>query len=207
MGCAGRVLAALGLLAIVGVAWLRGPEIRERMAPEREPSDLEAVEAVATRALEGYRAVLGGEADRWILTAEEVEGLLRTEAGDRLPVGSADVGVRLVDGEARIDLQVAFELLPELVELERVRGVLPDRIPLTLRGTLLTLDETEAVLVVRRVDAVGVPIPRALFPAALGPLGSDRRAELPPEALPVPLPTGIGSAYIDGDRLVLLESP
>jgi hypothetical protein len=49
-----------------------------------------------------------------------------------------------------------------------------------------------------------VPLPSRTIPGILRALGRVHREGLPPDALAVPLPGGLASAYVEEDSLVLV---
>ena len=64
-----------------------------------------------------------------------------------------------------------------------------------------------AALLVRQIEASRIPLPRSLIPEILEAMGRVEEEGLPPEAITVPLPTGLGSAYILTDSLILSNHP
>jgi len=138
------------------------------------------------------------------LSAAEVESLLRYEWDRYLPNGVSDPTLRFRDGEVLLSVQVARDQLPSVPELENLRGLLPDPLPVQVRGRVLSLEGSEAGFLIHRIDAAGIPIPRTLFPRFLERLATGtRRPDLPPEAITVPLPPGIRSVGLEGDRMVV----
>ena len=204
LGCVGRMLALLGLVAILVLAWTRGPELWDWVRDGSAGTEEEVFrEAVAADVLERYRTLVDGEVEEVSFTTVELQSVLEHALSDHLPEGTEGASVRLEEGELRLGMRVALSHLPSIPELERVRAILPDPVPIELRGALLTVEDGEAVFLVRRIDAAGIPLPRAMYAGILHSLDPTERGELPPEALRVPLPTGVRSAYIDGDRLVV----
>lgn len=204
LGCLGRAAALVVLVAIVWLAWQRGPQLWEsvRDAPAELPLGIPE-EELAQQVLARYQMLADGEVDRLALSAAELQSTLRHSLSDRLPEGVEDLSVRLEDSEARLGARVALDHLPVAAELERVRAILPDPVPIELRGVLVTLEDGQALFLVRRIDAGGIPLPRSIYSGLVESLDPGDRGPLPPEAVRVPLPTGTGSVYIDGDRLVL----
>ena len=214
-GCLGRVLAFLLLLTLVVVAWRWAPEAWDRVSESAAGSEATVVEsspgmaeAVVER-LQGFleggvEGGVEGEAEREMsFTGEEMESLLRYELVGYIPDGVSDPSVRFRDGEVTLGLRLAAERIPAIPELDQIRTLLPDTVPVQIRGRVLALEGPEAALLVHRIDAAGIPIPRRLFPRILQGLSLSDRGDLPPEAVAFPLPQGIRSVRLVEDRLVL----
>lgn len=212
-GCLGRVLALVLLAVAVVAAWRFGPELAERFPelteriPEvRTGSTTEVSPEAADEALERYSTLRSGGSTEVTFSAIELESLLLYRLADHVPAGISDPSIRIGDGEVRARLDVALRLLPALPDLEGLRDVLPDPVPVEFRGLVVTLEGGHAAFLVRRIDAAGVPVPRrfhADIAEAVDPL---RDEELPPEAISLPLPEGVGELRVLGDEL-LVRSP
>lgn len=148
-----------------------------------------------------------GESAEMALGQAEVASVLEYSAPGVLPRGISPPDVELRDGRVRLSTRVAISALPPMPELERVLGILPDTVPVEIDGSLMPFGDTEAALVVHRIQASGIPLPRRLIPRLLETLGRTDRTALPPDALIVPLPGGLRSAYILSDSLILVAAP
>lgn len=148
----------------------------------------------------------GGSAEL-ALGESEVASVLRYSAPGVLPGGISPPEVELRNGRVRLSSRVALSALPPVPELERVLGILPDTVPVEIDGSLMPFDDTETALVVHRIRASGIPLPRRLIPRLLEALGRTDRTALPPDAMIVPLPGGLRSAYILSDSLILVATP
>jgi hypothetical protein len=204
-GCLRRLLGLLFLGGILWVAWEHGSDIRswteDRLGLERaraEPSP-----ELARGAMARYQALLEGRRDEASFTQEEMESVLRWELEGLLPPGTSAPTVRFQDSEAIVGMGVALEALPRIPELDGLTEILPDTVQVTLRGLLLTLEGGDAVFLVRRIEAASVPLPRRLNARIVESLGLGGGDDLPPATVPLPLPYGIRSVYIHGERLIL----
>jgi hypothetical protein len=204
-GCIRRLLGLLILTVILWVAWEHGSDIRawteDRLGIERvgaEPSP-----ELARGAMARYQGLLEGRRDEASFTQEEMESVLRWELEGLLPPGASAPTVRLQDSEAIVGMGVALESLPRIPELDGLMEILPDTVQVTFRGFLLTLEGGDVVFLVRRIEAASVPLPRRLNARIVESLGLARGDHLPPAAVPLPLPPGIRSVYIHGERLIL----
>lgn len=205
-GCLERVLALVVLAILLVAAWRFGPDVWERavgVEEETSESEVEPSPELADLALERFRRTIAGEAETSSFSALELESLLRYRAADHLPQGVTEPTVEIRDGELRLGAQVSVELLPRIPELERVRELLPDRVPVELRGLLLTLEGVGPVFLVQRIAAAGVPIPRRLHEEVLEGVRTGEGRGLPPEAIRLPLPVGIRTLRVQDGELII----
>ncbi len=205
-GCAGRASALLLLLAVVAAAWVYGPEVAREFRGGDSVAPRSATTTspeLAAEAVNRYQEMVERELGEAEFTATELESIIQFRLPEYLPTGVGEPSLRFRDGEAIVGLRMSREILPELPELERVLEILPDTVPVQLRGTLVTRGEGLAAFVVRRIDVANVPIPRRFYPRILEGIDPRDRDGLPPEAVSIPLPAGVGAALIREDRLVL----
>jgi hypothetical protein len=208
-GCVSRAFALVLLLLLVGAAWRFGPDLYQEVRGG-SGEELRATEPTPELAMEAEERVAGlleGELEEISLAAVEIESLLRFRSPVPWPEGVSPPEVGLRDDELHLGIRLSRDRLPTLPELEGILGFLPDTVPVQLRGRVLAVGGGEAALLVHRVDASAIPIPRRFFPAILERVQPQRREDLPPEALALPLPGGIESARVAGDRLILTRRP
>jgi hypothetical protein len=148
------------------------------------------------------RAGQGGE--RLLLDETELTSVVRYAAFGVLPPGVENPRVELRGDKAWFRARVALGAFPDLPAFEEVAGLLPDTVDLELRGTLMPFDDGHAVLHVERMEASRIPLPSRMIPAILRAFGRVHRDGLPGDALALPLPDGLASAYLEDDRLVLV---
>lgn len=206
-GCVGRAAALLLLGAVVGAAWIYGPDAAREFRSEHGAASSAAAAPspeIAAEAVNRYQEVVEGELDEGEFTAVELESILTYRLPEYLPEGIDEPSIRFRDGELILGLRMARTLLPDVPELERIMEILPDTVPVQIRGSLLPVGEREAAFMVRRIDVANVPIPRRFYARILEGLDPREREGLPAEAISVPLPPGVGSALIRNDRLVLI---
>lgn len=205
-GCFRKALS-LVLLVVVGLAaWLWGPELWRRwvpssaeVAPEAVPS-AELAEATLDR-LEAFRAGSAGEQLR--LGEAELTSVIRHALPGVLPPGVDQPTIRISDGRLHLSARVAIDAFPDLPSLREVVQILPDTVPVEMRGLLTPLDASRVALHVDRVEAANVPLPARLIPDVLRGLGRKDVRDLPPHALAIPLPEGLDGVYLLQDSLVL----
>lgn len=216
-GCLRGCLGTVGVVAVVtAIAWV-GWRSGDRVFPRLEAlvgiageagSDTAApvpTPELAEATLERVDRLRSGEGEpRLELAASEITSVMRYALPGVIPPGVEDPQVRLAEGKVHVAARIALAAFPDLPALEDVAGLLPDTVDLALRGTLLPFDAEHAVLHVERVEASRIPLPARMIPPILRGLGRTDRPGLPADALLVPLPEGLASAYVEADRLVLV---
>lgn len=206
-----RVTAALVALALVGYAGWRWGDDAVTAVTDRTASVPEAREEATPELAEEARKAIDAlrrdpDAVEISLTAVELESLVRYSAPGVLPEGVIPPRVAFRSGEIHLEGRVAVDAFPPVPEVERIVGVLPDTVSVQVVGSVLPYEEGWAVLRVQRIRVAGIPLPRRLTPRVLEILGRRERQGLPPDAMDVPLPAGLSSAYILTDSLVLVAA-
>lgn len=211
-GCVGKGLSLLLLLLAAGWAgWKWGPDIvpeverflggseaeaEARPAPSRE---------IAESALDRVEMLRGGGGpERLLLGGVELSSVVRYSLPGVLPPGVVNPEVELQDGYVFLSAIVARDAFPDFPSLKEVLGILPDSVQIRMRGQILPFDDGFAQLRVDRLQAMKIPLPDRFVPEVLDALGRRDRKGLPEDALQVPLPEGVASAYVVQDSLVLV---
>lgn len=176
--------------------WVPAPEgtVPERPTPELAESTLERFESF--RRGEGER--------RMALGGPELSAVVRYALPGIIPPGVDQPTVSLEGGRVRVSARVALEAFPRLPQLDQVVGLLPDTVLLEMEGALVPLDQSFLALLVDRVEASRIPVPRRMVADVLTGLGRSGPASLPPDALSVPIPDGVHQVFVQQDSLVLL---
>jgi hypothetical protein len=209
-GCFGSIVM-IGLLIVAAYGgWRWGAPVFERFerwtgrAPdESAPAVSQELADVTLRRFESFRRGDGG--DRLSLGSAEVESVLRFGVPGLVPASIAEPRVQFSDGSVQVTGNLAVEAVSDLPDLGGVLGFLPDTLEVAIEGTLVPFDNTHAALVVHRIQAMRIPLPDRMIPEFLWAFGRDRDSEMSQDAMPVPLPEGIESAYILRDSLVLVH--
>lgn len=178
---------------------VRGDSVAEAGAPEPSP---EIAEATLNR-FERFRAGEAGD-EQLLLGGTELSSVVRYALPGILPPGVTEPAVELSDGRLFLSARVALNAFPELPSLEEVVGLLPDTVPIRMGGSFGPRDASSGVLYVDAVQAARIPLPNRFIPEILRALGREANEELPANALVVPLPKGLRSAYVRRDSLVLV---
>jgi hypothetical protein len=175
----------------------RADPAAESVGPTPSPQLAEAT-------LDRFEAFRSGEGERLVLGGAELSSVVRYSLPGIIPPGVEEPTVVLRGGKVLLGARIALAAFPDLPALDEVAGLLPDTVDIQLRGTLLPFDEGHAAFHVERVEASRVPLPSRTIPGILRALGRVHREGLPPDALAVPLPGGLASAYVEEDSLVLV---
>lgn len=204
-----RVLLLLALSCAAYAGWRWGPSVVSVVqgwsgtAPTSTVSEAGLSPELADSVLGRFQEFRRGDHGRIALGGREITSVLRYSVPGLIPSGVRDVTVGLEEGRVLLAAQVVLSSFPRLPDLGPVLGILPDTLNVVMHASLLPLSEEEAALLVQGLEASRIPIPRALIPEILRAIGRVDRPNLPPEALAVPLPAGLGSAYILNDSLIL----
>ena len=212
-GCAGRLVAVVLLLAAAYAGWRWGPSVFPRIeqAIRGESADQDGLVSpspeLAESTLDRFERFRGpeGSESQLLLGDAELSSLVRFSLPGILPPGVTDPTIELSGGRIFLSARVALEAFPELPSFEEVVGLLPDTVPIRMGGSLGPRDPSSGILYVDAVEAARIPVPDRFIPAILGALGREDRDALPPNAMIVPLPKGLSSAYVRRDSLVLVS--
>ncbi len=162
-------------------------------------------QAIADSTLDLFERFRDGKgSDRMALGSTQLTSVVRYALPGLVPPGVSDPTVSLRDGRVNVSARVAVHAFPRLPHLDQVAGLLPDTVLIDIQGSLVRVDQEHLALLVDRMQVVHIPLPERMIAAVLAGLGADRRAGLPPDALMVPLPDGLSSAFVQRDSLVLL---
>jgi hypothetical protein len=211
--CLGKTVALVFLLLVAYAGWRWGPAIFPRVegwfGVEREEARRTSSPELGEEVLGRYERLLAGQGDEdeLVLSDVEVESLILFGLPGLLPSGIDGPSLEIVGGELRLSGRVATEAFPRFPDLQEIFRILPDTVPLEIRASLMSFGQEDAALVVQRIDAMNVPLPRRFYPGILEAFGRRERRGLPAEAVALPLPEGLSSAQIVEDRLVLIREP
>jgi hypothetical protein len=104
----------------------------------------------------------------------EVSSVLEYSSAGLLPIGFDHPRVSFDQGNAILSLRAALADLPAFPELSGIMEVLPDTVPLELRGRLEAFEGGTA-LRVESIEAARIPLPRRMFPTILQASGGGTR--------------------------------
>lgn len=204
-------LVTLVLVVMAGYAgWRWGDSIYprlERMAGiERVDRSIaapspEVAEAAAARYA---RLIETGGPGEIRYDQNELTSLLVHSLGERLPTGVSEPRVLLEEQEATVSALLDLNRIPTFPDLGEFLTFLPDTVDVSVSGALIPFEGPGAALMVNRINAAGVRLPRRVIAPLLESLGRNDSPGLPAEAIQVPLPEGVRSAYVEEGRLVLV---
>lgn len=206
------VFVVLLLVAYAGFRWgpLVFPRLERVVGIQAAPPVAEEAEAgpsaeLADRTLDRFERFRKGEGEgRIALSGLELSSVVRYALPGLVPPGVDEPTVTLSDGRVRLSARVAKGAFPRLPKLDDVAGILPDTLDVAMEGSLVPLDRERLALLVDRVEASRIPLPRRMIPEILVAFGRERSASLPDDALAVPMPSGLRSVYVQRDSLVLI---
>jgi hypothetical protein len=208
LGCMRRIVSLVLLVVLALVAWHYRDTIMAKWHELRgAPADTGAASADAARTgEEKLRALeLPYPPTRTALSGAELQALLQTRFSKILPRWVDSARIRLEGDRVRLSGRVPVDHLPQIKSLGEVAGLLPDTAEVAVNGQVIPLDHGRVALAVDQVTAAHIPLPRRLIPEVLGGLRKGD-ASVPPDALPLPLPRSITSAYVRSDSLILMTS-
>ena len=206
----GRSLILCLLVAAAYAGWRWGPQVFPRVQEwvgqfgaakdESLPVSPALADSVVAQVQELRR---GGGPGRMAFGDRELTSALQYSVPGLIPDGVTASEVRLGEDRVRLGARVALEAFPDLPDLGPILGILPDTLDVVLEASLMPFGPGRAALMVHGLEASRIPLPRRLIPGILAAMGRSAEPGLPPEAIVVPLPSGVGSAYILGDSLIL----
>ena len=134
----------------------------------------------------------------------ELQALLRSRFAPALPAWLDSTRIRLEGDRIRLSGRVPLDHLPQVRDLGQVAGLLPDTSEVAVTGQVIPLSRGRVALAVDQVTAAHIPLPRRLIPDVLGRMKKPGDTT-PSDALSLPLPRTISSAYVRNDSLILLS--
>jgi len=210
-----RKVGILLLLLVAAYAgWQWGPEVFPKVhdwlgvsqgdVEEELVASPELADSVMARVQEFRR---GDGPGQLALGDGELTSILRHSVPELVPDGITNPQVTLRDGRVHFRARVALSSFPDLPDLGPIIGLLPDTLDVALQAAMMPFGDGTAALLIHRLEAARIPLPRRLVPEILSAMGRRDQLGLPPEALMVQLPPGLGSAYILTDSLILSRDP
>lgn len=211
----GTVFTGVLLVAVAYGGWRWGdgvfPSLERMVGIERPdlatgdeggPSPSQEVAAAAMERAERLRTSGGpGETS---FDGNELTSLMLYQIEDRLPSAIVEPRIVLRDGRVELRGRMVVDEVANLPDLGPATEALPDTVDVSAAGTLVPFDGRGAAFLVERVRIQGFPLPRQTTPRLIAALDTDRPAGLPEQAVFVRLPSGLRSAYVEDDRLIVV---
>ena len=212
--CLSKIVLVVLLLAAAAAGWKWGPIIFPQVLTWLSGTEETVQEAagpssdLAAATIDRIEALRRGEGGTELaLSSAEIESVLLYSIPEIVPDGISEPRVRIADGVLTLTVRVAVEAFPRLPDLDPLLGFFPDTVDVAVEGTLAPLEEERReALVVHGVRAALVPLPDRVIPEVLVALGRKDAADLAEDAIAVPLPSGLRTAYILRDSLVLVSN-
>ncbi len=209
-GCLRRVVSLIVLAVLVFLVWYFRSTIMASWQRFRGVQPVAESPVDAERSAQAKYAALASPRPpaRVALSEDELQALVRTRFSGMLPRWVDSARIRLEGDKVRLSGRVPVDHLPDVKSLGEVAGLLPDTTEVAVKGQVIPLGQGRVALAVDQVTAAHVPLPHRLIPQVLSGLkaGKPAQASAPADALVLPLPRTISSAYVRGDSLVLLTS-
>ena len=207
-GCFGSMLIVGVLGAVAFAGWRWGDPVFRRVSPGSDSGGRPvSTRELSDRTLARFEAFRRGEGDgRMVIGSLEIESVLRYGVPQMVPPGIDDPSVVVKDGVVEVGGNVAVASFPLLPDLGGVLGFLPDTVRVVVEGAVSPIGDHRSTLVVHQVSALGIPLPDRMIAELLEAFGRVDLPNLPSDAMPIPLPDGIESAYILRDSLVLVHN-
>ncbi len=209
--CLGKIVLALLLVVTAYAGWRWGhvffPQITALFSTEEAALPETVSPEIAEATMDRFEALRRGEIEgRLSLSAGEIESVLRYSVPGLILAGIVEPRIEMADGVITFRARVAMETFPEMPDLDAVLGFLPDTLAVSFEGALAPLDDERwDALVIHDIRAGIIPLPDRMIPEILQAMGREYVGGLADDALAIPLPDGIESAYIVQDSLVLVS--
>lgn len=210
-GCLRRIVSLIVLAAIAFLVWQYRSKIMatwQRFRGERPAATAPPVDAERS-AQAKYAALAGTQPPpRVALSEDELQALLHTRFAAVLPRWVDSARIQLDGEKVRLSGRVPVDRIPQMRSMGEVAGLLPDTTEVAVKGQVIPLGRGRVALAVDQVTAAHVPLPRRLVPQIMAGLKQGRPAEasVPADALLLPLPRNIASAYVRNDSLILMTT-
>ncbi len=209
-GCMGSVVTGVLFVFAAYGGWKWGDAVFPRAEAWLTQSTAEAlpssaISEAAAQAAEGRldRFAQTGGPGEVLFDSAELTSLIRFRVSDRLPSAIMDPQIIVEGDRATLRARVALDQVPQFPDLREFEALLSDTVPFTAEGTLIPSRGTGAAFLVDALRLGRVPLPRRVIPSVLNALGRADRDGLPDDAIEVPLPPGVTSAYLRDGHLVL----
>ena len=205
-----RLLTFLVVVAIGTLIWSQWDRLMLLIGqgPPEPPASVSAASpALADSADVKLESLRTGQVEQVAFNGDELQSLLLYRFVQLLPAFVDSPRVAIVGGYLEVTGRVPVDHLPSMSELGEAASFLPDTTEVGLRGKLLALDSGRVALSIDQVRAARIPLPARLVPKALERLGRKSEPGLPSNALALTLPSGVASAAIEGDFLILYARP
>ena len=170
--------------------------------------DVQPSPALSDLTMDRFEQLRWGESDdKLVLSSVEISSVVRYAIPGIIPPGLLEPWVKFEEGQVRLSGLVVAREFPGLPELDEIIGLLPDTMAVEMQGLIAPLDQSHFSLIINKLWMVKIPMPSSLIPAILTAFGREGRKALPRNALLIPKPDGIESAFVQGDSLFLSANP
>jgi hypothetical protein len=190
------------LVALAATGWYFRDRIPWPWKPKHE--DPVSVSEEAAKSAEEKIARLRRGRDTVHLSEIELTSLLRYRVADQMADGALrQPEVHLAGDTVRITARLSVDQLPDVPELRRVRGFLPDTADVDVRGHVRTVSNGRVALQVTKASFARFPIPHEWEGQLLKRVGKKDEPGIAQDEFPIRLPAGVSGAKVEGGQLVL----
>jgi len=204
------VLAALYVLfrpqadAVISAARDRWDILRKDTLVAQVPAG--SVSPSTAMAAERKLARLGESSSRETLTGNELQSLLLYRYQQLLPEYVKSPHIALDQDHVAIHVRLPTRMLPATADLGRMLVLLPDTADVEIRGVVVPSSDGYIDFTVDALTAQRIPLPSRMVPPALKLFGRVDAPGLADDAIRLPLPDGMRTAYVRSDSLVVLAA-
>ena len=209
--CLGKIVLAVLLVVAAYAGWRWGPAVFPQVTTLFSSGDdtpaLTTSPELAEATMDRFEALRRGDVGGQLaLSASEIESVIRYSVPGIIPARIGEPRIEMADGVVTLKARVAIDAFPRMPDLNAVLGFLPDTLEVSFEGVLAPLDDDRwDALVIHGMQAGFIPLPDRMIPEILEAMGREYVGGLPDDAIAIPLPDGLKSAYILRDSLVLVS--
>ena len=211
-GCVSMIGLAVLVVAALVAGWFERDAIREYVSRflDREKAGVEVVAsgepAEARRAEEKIIALGQGEVDEVTLSAEELDGWIRSGLKGFFPGYISDVRASIGDEQLRLAGRVATDSISGLDRLGPASLFIPDTADVSVAGRLDGLEPGRGVFWVETIRIGALPLPDAIRDQIMLELKGGRAGELGANAVEFELPRFVTDIGVRGEHIFLRSS-
>ncbi len=207
-GCAKRIVSLVILVGLALAAWHYRADLKRlwnQYVGHRTTAAARSPEEDSASAQAKFHALLGARPPaRTAFSQGELQALMRTRFAPVLPRWVDSAHIDLEGDKIRLSAKVPVARIPQVKELGEVAGLLPDSPEVAVKGQLIPVERGGVMLAVDQVSAAHIPVPRRLIAPVVSSLKRPGDPS-PPDALRLPLPRTVSSAYVRNDSLVVMS--
>ncbi|HEX3868277.1 MAG TPA: hypothetical protein VHV78_16045 [Gemmatimonadaceae bacterium] len=212
MGCIARLGCLALLVALAAGAWFtRSAWMPERYRPHVAAARDTAWKPITTAGAERTRVALdklsqpSGQAFQ-TLSAADLASFAFRAISPSVAQDADSVSARVVGESVSLRAVVQTAELRSSGSLGSLSGLLGEREPVRLTGTVRVIHPGLAEFIVQSLDVRSVPIPASMIPTLIKYVSRARVAGLSENGLPLPIPQYVGDIRVANGKVTLYKS-